>query len=209
MFLKDLKMYHGNSKIIRRSTIDEDLRLIFLEGLIKQGPGFTTDMHIFARNAPRNKIDVAILEFLDRQQFNCNKTHIEYWYQAQETSGSLSAHVDFNEMLRHRINAGEQLKPEELMSPITISCYLEATDLIGGEFCISHKSWLDYEREITPPEALKEELLKYTHESFQPTKGAVLYFEGSRYYHWINEVKSGSRKSILINFWDDCSLKST
>ncbi len=40
-------------------------------------------------------------------------------------------------------------------------------------------------------------------------KKAVLYFEGSRYYHWINEVKSGSRKSILINFWNDDSLKST
>jgi hypothetical protein len=209
MFLKDLKMYHGNSKIIRRSTIDEDLRLIFLKGLKKQGPGFTTDMHIFARNAPRNEMDIAILEFLDRQQFNCNKTHIEYWYQAQEVSGALSAHVDFNEMLRHRINAGEHLKPEELMSPITIACYLEATDLIGGEFCISHKSWLDYDKEPGNPEVLREELLKYTHESFQPFEGAVLYFEGSRYYHWINEVKRGSRKSILINFWNDYSLKST
>jgi hypothetical protein len=117
--------------------------------------------------------------------------------------------VDFNEKLRHRIDAGQKLKPEELMSPITIACYLEATDLIGGEFCISERSWLDYEKELSPPEVLKEELLKYTHESFQPFEGAVLYFEGSRYYHWINEVKRGSRKSILINFWDDCSLKST
>ena len=61
---------------------------------------------------------------------------------------------------------------------------------------------------IYDEEVLKEELLKYTHESFQPFEGAVLYFEGSRYYHWINEVKRGSRKSMLINFWDDCSLKS-
>lgn len=204
MFLKDLKMYHGNSKIIRRSTLDEDLRLSLLEGLNK-----AVHMYYFDRNAPANKIDEAVLEFLDRQQFDCNKTHIEYWYQAQEASQDLWPHVDFNEKLRHRINAGEQLKPEELMSPITIACYLEANNLVGGEFCISERSWLDYEREITPPEALKEELLKYTYESFQPTEGDVLYFEGSRYYHWINEVKSGSRKSILINFWNDISLKST
>ncbi len=204
MFLKDLKMYHGNSRIIRRSTLDEDIRLTFLEGLNRH-----TNMHYFDRNAPTNKTDEAVLEFLDREQFNCNKTHIEYWYQAYESSGDLWPHVDFNEKLRHRIDAGEKLQPKELMSPITISCYLEAIDLKGGEFCVSERSWLDYERELSPPEVLKEELLKYTHESFQPTEGAVLYFEGSRYYHWVNEIKSGSRKSILINFWDNCSLNST
>ena len=204
MFLKDLKMYPGNSKIIRRSTLDEDIRLRLLEGLNRP-----TQIHYFDRNSPTNKTDEAVLEFLDREQFNCNKTHVEYWYQVREVSGNLCPHVDFNEKLRHKINAGEKLKPEEQMSPITIACYLEATDLIGGEFCISERSWLDYEREISPPEALKEELLKYTYESFQPAEGAVLYFEGSRYYHWINEVKSGSRKSILINFWNDDSLKST
>ena len=204
MFLKDLKMYPGNSRIIRRSFAEEDIRLRLLEGLNKPA-----QMHYFDRANPTNEIDVAVLEFLDREQFNCSKTHIEYWYQSHEASGDLWPHVDFNEKLRHRIDAGEKLKPEELMSPITISCYLEANDLIGGEFCISERSWLDYEREITPPSALKEELLKYTYESFQPAEGAVLYFEGSRYYHWINDVKSGSRKSILVNFWDDCSLKST
>jgi hypothetical protein len=197
-------MHHGNSRIIRRSTLDEDLRIKLLDGL--KNP---IHIHYFDRNEATNATDEVVLEFLDREQFNCNKTHIEYWFQSQEGSGDLWPHGDFNEKLRHRINAGEQLKPEELMSPITIACYLEATELEGGEFCISERSWLDYEKEITPPEALKEELLKYTHESFQPFEGAVLYFEGSRYYHWINEVKRGSRKSILINFWDDCSLKST
>jgi hypothetical protein len=202
--MKDLKMYLGNSRIIRRSSVDEDVRLKLLEGLNKP-----TQIHYFDRNAATNATDEAVLEFLDREQFNCSKTHIEYWYQSHESSGDLWPHVDFNEKLRHRISAGQKLKPEELMSPITIACYLEATDLEGGEFCISERSWLDYDREPSDPEVLKEELLKYTHESFQPTEGAVLYFEGSRYYHWINEVKRGSRKSILINFWDDCSLKST
>jgi hypothetical protein len=205
MFLKGLKMYHGNSKIIRRSTLDEDLRLQFIEGFNKN-LNRPPQLNYFRRDSPENETDVAVLEFLDREQFNCNKTHIEYWYQAQETAGSLWPHVDFNEKLRNRIDAGEQLKPAELMSPITISCYLEATDLVGGEFCVSERSWMDYEKEISPPEVLKEELLKYTYESFQPTEGAVLYFEGSRYYHWINEVRSGSRKSILFNFWDECSI---
>ena len=197
-------MYHGNSRIIRRSTLDEDLRLRLLEGLNRP-----TQIHYFDRNFPTNATDEAVLEFLDREQFSCNKTHIEYWFQSQEGSGDLWPHVDFNEKFRHRISAEQKLKPEELMSPITIVCYLEATGLEGGEFCISERSWLDYEKELNDPVDLKEELLKYTHESFQPFEGAVLYFEGSRYYHWINEVKRGSRKSILINFWDECSLKST
>ena len=204
MFLKDLKMHHGNSKIIRRSFVDEDIRLRLLDGL--NNP---TQIHYFNRNAPTNKTDETVLAFLDREQFNCSKTYIEYWYQVREASGDLWPHVDFNEKLRNRIEAGEKLKPKELMSPITIACYLEATDLVGGEFCISERSWLDYDKEPGDPEVLREELLKYTYESFQPTEGAVLYFEGSRYYHWINEVKSGYRKSILINFWNDDSLKST
>lgn len=194
-------MFHGSSRIIRRSTLDEDLRLRFIEGYSRR-----SHTHYFNRNAPTNETDVAVLEFLDREQFNCNKSHIEYWYQAQEVSGDLWPHVDFNEKLRHRIDAGEKLKPEELMSPITIACYLEISDLVGGEFCISERSWMDYEKELSPPEVLKQELLKYTHESYAPTQGAVLYFEGSRYYHWINEVKRGSRKSILINFWNEASL---
>ena len=81
MFLKDLKMYHGNSKIIRRSTLDEDLRLRLLEGL--NSPKQT---HYFDRNFTTNATDETILEFLDREQFNCNKTHIEYWFQSQEVS---------------------------------------------------------------------------------------------------------------------------
>jgi hypothetical protein len=196
-------MYH--SKIIRRSFVDEDIRLRLLEGLNKR----KRQIHVFDRNDPTNETDIAVLEFLDREQFNCNKTYIEYWYQAQEASDTLWPHVDFNEKLRNRYVVGEKLKIEELMSPMTIACYLESTDLVGGEFCISERSWLDYEKEPQPQEVLKEELLKYTYESFQPTKGAVLYFEGSRYYHWINEVKSGSRKSILINFWNDNIIKPT
>ena len=117
-------MYHGNSRIIRRSTLDEDIRLRLLEGLNKPA-----QMHYFNRESPTNETDEAVLEFLDREQFNCSKTHIEYWYQEYKSSGDLWPHVDFNEKLRHRIEAGEKLQPEELMSPITISCYLEAIDL--------------------------------------------------------------------------------
>ncbi len=50
MFLKDLKMYRGNSKIIRRSEIDEDLRLRLLEGLNKP-----VQMHYFNRASPQMK----------------------------------------------------------------------------------------------------------------------------------------------------------
>lgn len=195
-------MYPGNSKIIHRSTLDEDLRIRFIAGF-NQGPNY------FDRNAATNSTDEAVLEFLDREQFSCNKQYVEYWYQAQEVSGDLWPHVDFNDKLRLRLQEGENVDRRELMSPMTIACYLETIDLVGGEFCISERSWLDYEREISPVEALKEELLKYTHESYAPTQGAVLYFEGSRYYHWINPVKKGFRRSMLINFWDDCSLKST
>lgn len=189
-------MFHGKSRIIRKSSIDDDLRLVLLASLARN----TT---YFAYDDPKTVSDRAVLEFLDREQFRCNKKYIEYWFQDKSSDENLWPHVDFNDMLRLRLAKGEQISRERLMSPITISCYLDIQDLEGGEFCISECSWLNYEREIQPEEALREEISKYIYESYKPVTGDVLYFEGSRYYHWINKVLSGTRKSVLINFWDE------
>lgn len=192
-------MFHGISKIIRKTSIDEDHRLIFLEEL-KTTQKHT---HYFELKNPKTPVEVAVVEFMDRQGFGCSKKFGEYWFQNKVESQSLWPHVDFNEMTRARLANGENIPPEQLMSPITIACYLEAENLVGGELCISQRSWLDYEREIQPPEALHKELCNYIYETYKPITGDVLYFQGSRYYHWINRVLSGSRKSMLINFWDE------
>jgi hypothetical protein len=146
---------------------------------------------------------MAVLELLYEQGLDLDRPYVEYWYQEQTAGQDLWPHVDFNDKLRLRLSHGESIPPEKLMSPITIACYLETNDLEGGELCISEKSWLEYEREIQPVEALREELFKYSYEMYKPQQNEVLYFEGSRWYHWINPVKSGSRRSMLINFWDE------
>lgn len=192
-------MFHGISKIIRKTSIDEDHRLVFLEELQ------TTQKHThyFEMKNPQTPVEIAIMEFLDRQGFGCSKKYVEYWFQSKIKEENLWPHVDFNEVNRVRLANGESISPERLMSPITIACYLESQNLIGGELCISQRSWLDYEREIQPPEDLHKELCKYIYETYKPTTGDVLYFQGSRYYHWINRVLNGTRKSMLINFWDE------
>jgi hypothetical protein len=189
-------MYPGKSKIIYRSTFGEDLRTAFLLGFNKQ-PNY------FDVNNPRNGTDLAVLELIHEQGYVSDRPYIEYWFQEQTAGQQLWPHVDFNDKLRHRLAQGESIPPERLMSPITIACYLETKNLYGGEFCISSRSWLDYEREIHPAEALKEEMLKYDYECYNPNRNDLLYFEGSRWYHWINPVVLGSRKSMLINFWDE------
>ena len=189
-------MFPGNSKIMRYDQIEQDHRSIFLSGI-------TSHTNYFELKNPQTEIEKAIVEFLDRQGFGCNKKHAEFWFQQQVESDSLWPHVDFNDKLRLKLSEGEKIPPEKLMSPITIACYLQVDDMEGGDLCISHRSWLDYEREIHPVEELKKELLKYTYETFKPMTGDVLYFEGSRWYHWIDTLTQGTRKSMLINFWDE------
>lgn len=189
-------MYPGTSKIIRKSSIDEDLISLFVKAS-------TPGAHYFHVNKPTNDVDHAVLEFLKRQQFGCSREYIEYWFQEKETGQDLWPHVDFNDKLRIKLSEGELISPERLMSPITIACYLEVNQMEGGELCISDRSWLDYEREIQPVEELRKEMYRYSYESISPKQGDVLYFEGSRYYHWINTVSNGSRKSMLMNFWDE------
>lgn len=193
-------MPNGISKIIRKSRLDDDLRNILLLG-------FNTDRGTyFDRDNPKTEIDHAIIELLNRENFNVNKRYVEYWYQFQTSSMSLWPHVDFNEALRIRLQSGEKIERHTLMSPITLACYLEIDNLQGGDLCISERSWLQYDYEPHPVEALREELSKYNHERYSPSQGDIVYFEGSKYYHWIDTVLSGSRKSMLINFWDEDSI---
>lgn len=189
-------MSHGTSKIIRFDRLEDDLRSVFLAGV-------TEHTNYFELKNPQSDVEKAIVEFLDRQQFGCNMKYAEFWFQRQSENDSLWPHVDFNDKLRIKLAEGEKIPPEKLMSPMTIACYLEAEDMEGGELCISHRSWLDYEYEIHPPEELMKELLKYSYETYKPNAGDVLYFEGSRWYHWIKKLTRGTRKSMLINFWNE------
>jgi len=84
------------------------------------------------------------------------------------------------------------------MSPVTIGCYLKVGNTIGGELCISDKDWFN---EPKPMAVSTDEILQHPYETFMPRDNDIVYFEGSRYFHWINTVIEGERKSMMINFW--------
>lgn len=169
--------------IKHKSKLDEDLKNILLEGL-PTGPNY------FNYEKPQTHLDHAVLILLQRLDFKFTRKYVEYWFQHQTAGQDLWPHVDYNKTIG-------------VESPITLACYLEVNDLVGGELCISEKTWLTINKDLNSLKALKEELLKCNHECYSPVENDVLYFEGSKYYHWINPVVSGSRKSMLINFWDE------
>lgn len=201
-------MYRGTSRIIKTSRLDEDLRSIFLSSPYFYDQTYKNEENHFEVFSPRNDIDRAVLDLLKREGYRYDSKYIEYWFQNHREDGKLWPHVDFNHGLRIRLHHGEQISPEKLMSPMTIACYLDVQDLVGGEFCISQRSWLDYEKEISDINVLEKEVLKFDYEAYLPVTGDILYFEGSRYYHWINHIFSGKRVSMLINFWNEIDSPS-
>lgn len=201
-------MYHGTSKIIKKSKLDEDLRKVFLSSPYFYDSSYVNEENHFQVANPRNDIDRAVLEMLSREGHEYDSKYIEYWFQNHGPGGKLWPHVDFNHGLRIRFHYGEKISQDNLMSPMTIACYLDVEDMVGGEFCISERSWLDYEHEISDINVLEKEMNSYSMESFSPKTGDILYFEGSRYYHWINQMVSGKRVSMLINFWNEIDSPS-
>ena len=118
------------------------------------------------------------------------------------------AHCDYNHKVReHILDQGQWLhtvEKEKIMSPITIGCYLEATNLEGGDLVISQHTWFD---EVTPTfidEHMQLRIDSAPCERYTPQVDGVIYFEGSKHFHWIEEVTSGERKSMMINFWSAC-----
>lgn len=159
--------------------------------------------NFFKWNKPKTEIEHGILQLLDLEQYDYTDKYIEYWFQHQVKGQLLRPHCDYNHMIRkgHIVQDSSWIHTvdrNKVMSPITIGCYLKVGNMVGGELCISELDWFDQ------PEPMKvdvERIEKHAHEVYVPRDNDIVYFEGSKYYHWINQVKEGERKSMMINFW--------
>lgn len=197
----------GTSKIIKRSRLRPELREVFL-----QAPFFTRRVisfnledysNFFSWDNPKTEIDRAVIQFLNEEGYNYTGKEIEYWFQHQTSGMQLPPHCDYNYIIRNEAANRDSswihtVERERVMSPVTIACYLNTDNIEGGELCISDQDWFSIEK---PMNVSAEDIKKYPYEVYKPEACDVLYFEGSKYYHWINPVLSGDRKSMLINFW--------
>lgn len=214
-------MSHGTSKIIKRSSINPKIRDTLLTSnffISRPDPGNEAERTNYVEfDKPRNNIDEAVFSFLREENYDFSNKLVEYWFQYKMTTEDLPPHCDYNHLVRM---VGSQEKtgwvhsvPKNLlMSPITIAVYLEIPDdLQGGELCISEKDWFNVE---DPLRFTNSSLIikSLPHEKIKPIQDQVLYFEGSKYFHWINTIRRGTRKSMLINFWplnlDENTLKT-
>lgn len=199
----------GNSKIIKKSTLSDELKEVFLTA-----PYFTTKpttfnleeyTNFFKWDEPVKEIEYAIIKLLDNEGYDYTNRYIEYWFQHQTKGQHLRPHCDYNHLIRRGSVIQDSswihtVDKSKVMSPITIGCYLKVGNMVGGELCISELDWFD------EPEPMKIQPEKYTEhpfETYMPRDNDIVYFEGSRYYHWINPVIEGERKSMMINFWPE------
>lgn len=193
----------GTSKIIKKSQLDKDTADVFLCAKYferKPAPvSLASFSNSFRWDSPASEIEYAIIALLDKEEVSYNNKTIEYWFQHQKQGQGLAPHCDYN----HIVRAGSQINfdvPEKVMSPITIGCYLQIEDMVGGELCISDYTWFN---EPNPLSINSFDIKQHPYETYAPQTYDILYFEGSRYFHWINEVVSGERKSMMINFWPE------
>lgn len=197
-------MFHGTPLITRESTIDKNICDVLITH-----PFFTTkvfeDQNYFISNGvSNNQYDDVLIKFLDDEGMSYKDRMVEYWFQGKTTGENLEAHCDYNHHVRSlpHFSPHEWLnteKEDNFLSPITIAAYIDVSDdLDGGELCISHVSWKDRSPHT---HASIDELISYPYEMHKPVLHRVVYFHGSNNFHWINEVKAGIRKSVLINFW--------
>lgn len=194
-------MSPGTSKIIKKSQLDKDTAEIFLTAKYFKSKPMLISLDNFSNSFrwdnPVSDIERAIVSLLDKEEISYNNMIIEYWFQHQKQGQGLAPHCDYNHVVRaeSQINFDDL---EKVMSPITIGCYLQVENMTGGELCISDHTWFN---EPNPLSINKSDILKHPYETYMPQLYDILYFEGSRYYHWINRVESGERKSMMINFW--------
>lgn len=205
-------MYHGNSKITKKSTLSNELKEIFLSASYFKTKPTTYNLedytNYFRWDKPKTEIENAIIRLLEIEECTFTNKIIEYWFQHQVKGQSLAPHCDYNHIIRNEVltSSGEWLHTVDkaiIMSPITIGCYLKVGNMIGGELCISEKDWFDTADPLRFVGNDLENIKSYPYEQYMPRDNDILYFEGSKYFHWINPVIEGERKSMMINFWPE------
>ncbi len=203
-------MSHGDSLIISKSKLNPEYRDIFLSARhFHEEPNYwdlSSLTNWFDPSNPTNQIDETVLKFLDDEGYDYSKNQIEYWFQHMHSGRELAPHCDYNHKVRE-FGPGDggqwihDANKEEVMSPITIALFLELTNLEGGAFMISHHTWFNEPAPLFLDDETKSRIYNAPTEKYNPEVDDVIYFEGSKYYHWIENVAKGERKSMNINFW--------
>jgi hypothetical protein len=162
--------------------------------------------NLFVWNEPKTQIEYSILKLLEIEGYDYSDKMIEYWFQHQLQGQALAPHCDYNHTIRSNSFEGgggwlHSFPKELVMSPITIGCYLQIGNTTGGELCISDMDWFDLAKPLFLDDNDMQKIRSAHYETFMPRDGDIVYFEGSKYFHWINPVIEGERKSMMINFW--------
>ena len=203
-------MSPGTSKIIKRSVLRDELRDVFLTAPYFDTKPLTNNYedytNFFKWNEPKTQIEYSILKLLELEQYDCSDQMIEYWFQHQLPGQALAPHCDYNHIVRSNSFEGggnwlHSVPKELVMSPITIGCYLQIGNTTGGELCISEMDWFNLPTPLFLDDNDMQTIRGAPHETFMPRDRDIIYFEGSKHYHWINPVETGERKSMMINFW--------
>lgn len=190
--------------ILRRSSIDKKI----IDRLLNDpyfGDGYGLYGNLITPSTIQNDTHQAVFDFLDSENYDYHSYIVEYWFQDFDAHvrNELVPHVDFNLKSWNKYSKepnNEILNKNKLVSPITITAYLDITDDIdGGELCITSCDWFD----LSPFDLDLKYIKERPHETYIPKTGDVFYFEGSKYYHWVNEIRAGRRRSIGINFWKE------
>lgn len=192
----------GISLITKESSISDSLRSTLLKHPFFNNPYSFKLQDTFINGQPESVYDSAVLQFLDEENIDYSDRLVEYWF--QNNTAGLSAHCDYNFIYREKMTLvgndwPHRVEKHLIVSPITIAAYLEVSDdMTGGELCISGRTWY----EDKEPVSINTDFIKrLPHQTIIPKQGQVIYFKGSDHYHWVNRVITGSRKSMLINFW--------
>jgi hypothetical protein len=200
--MKDLTMFHGTYLVTKESNISDELRIILLNHPYFHNPYRFDLQDTFINGQPESEYDLAVFQFLQSENVDYSDRVVEYWF--QDGKQGLSPHCDYNFVYRDKMKFESNDWPHKvdkslIVSPITLAVYLEVTDdMTGGELCISSRTWYE---EDEPAVVKAEYIMQYPYDTITPAQSQVLYFMGSENYHWVNKVKTGARKSMLINFW--------
>ncbi len=202
-------MSHGDSLIISKSKLKPEYREVFLTAkYFYEKPDYSKiqDLSVFfAPDQPQNEIEETIVKFLNEENYDYSGKCVEYWFQHQIEGWHLAPHCDYNHHVRADISDGgawiHGVHRDRVTSPVTIGCYLEARDLEGGELAISSHTWHEEPTPLVLDDDSRKRIYGADVEYYRPQVDDVIYFKGSDHYHWIEEVKKGERKSMMLNFW--------
>lgn len=204
-------MSHGTSLITRKEKLNNNTRLLLLqhEFFTLKDVKYQSN-HFISPKSTFSPYEKILVDLLTNLGVYSDSKVIEYWFQYQSTDpnhelpNTLPPHCDFNCIMMEKYRGLAPDWPHHvdeslILSPITIAIYLDVDNIKGGELGISRKTWRDFHTPFAAP----IDKVKTDHELYAPNTGDIVFFHGSEHFHWIEPLKEGQRKSLLINFWPE------